>query len=857
MSMPWRIFTIVTVVSFLVCVVFPHKVLAATLYVDSNLVGNCASNYSITNRTCSGSDGNAYVDVASGIGAAGAGDTIYIRAGTYTISSSINISFSSSSTTTIQGYASESPTIHKTTVSGPIFDLNSSNTKNILFKNLNLTSVQNPVITGWTNYSGNVWQATIPVAGLAGELRFNTNIGTQEGSIAALTGANEYFPSGGIIYVYSTSNPTTAYTSPGINIDDHFNAIGIGDPSQSAAGNLITVDNVIFDSFAHAGVKGTWRWLVKNSKFTNIGVTTNDHDIYPNGAQTSGNEMVFEYNYFGYAPGAGIHLYSSPSYAIIEYNVFNGLSGSNNGDWGILVGGSNHKIYNNTFYGYQHGITLYQGGSQNNIIENNIFSDNSYDLFVDSAGNTSFPTGNTFSTNYHGSNSSCSGCINYASYGGPDLSSLDATPPNVLSTSPWTNFTYTFTTTGATTLTFFDACDVGATPSTGVWYLDDISITPSGGGAEYVTNGGMEGTYVNGVAHNWTLIGSASTWSQSTSVVHSGLSAQKVNLSGSCGEKIQQGVSLAAGTYLLSGWAKRDLGTGTLPVYLSGVGNTSFTIGSLGPAFLGTLPYSSATDFKINSGGIDEALLIDAGINLGTDNEYGLDSNSTTWPLNTINQNLYGSGWDLGAFVYNNSTTPTPSQSTSTTTNNTFPASNTALPQNCSVLAPGTKAPWLYAAIGQDQHSILLYFTAADDPVDHYVLEYGSQSNNYPYGSTNIGEKGIRTYLVQLLSPNTTYYFRVRGGNGCATGPWSNELSAKTSGKLTDSTKKSLNTPTAIAETNITNSSSSGLETTSSKPIPTPIVTQQFMKRVITTNQKGIFSFFEKIILFIRHLFVR
>jgi hypothetical protein len=35
---------------------------------------------------------------------------------------------------------------------------------------------------------------------------------------------------------------------------------------------------------------------------------------------------------------------------------------------------------------------------------------------------------------------------------------------------------------------------------------------------------------------------------------------------------------------------------------------------------------------------------------------------------------------------------------------------------------------------------------------------------------------------VQSLSPNTTYYFRVRGGNGCATGPWSNEISVKTKG---------------------------------------------------------------------------
>jgi len=35
-------------------------------------------------------------------------------------------------------------------------------------------------------------------------------------------------------------------------------------------------------------------------------------------------------------------------------------------------------------------------------------------------------------------------------------------------------------------------------------------------------------------------------------------------------------------------------------------------------------------------------------------------------------------------------------------------------------------------------------------------------------------------YLVTTLYPNTTYYFRVKAVNGCASGEWSNEISAKT-----------------------------------------------------------------------------
>lgn len=38
------------------------------------------------------------------------------------------------------------------------------------------------------------------------------------------------------------------------------------------------------------------------------------------------------------------------------------------------------------------------------------------------------------------------------------------------------------------------------------------------------------------------------------------------------------------------------------------------------------------------------------------------------------------------------------------------------------------------------------------------------------------------TYLVESLAPNTIYYFRIRSQNGCMTGGWSNEISAKTRG---------------------------------------------------------------------------
>lgn len=105
----------------------------------------------------------------------------------------------------------------------------------------------------------------------------------------------------------------------------------------------------------------------------------------------------------------------------------------------------------------------------------------------------------------------------------------------------------------------------------------------------------------------------------------------------------------------------------------------------------------------------------------------------------------------------------------------------------CSDQAPGNKVPWLYGAIAQDSSSVLLYFTEADNPVNKYVLKYGTKSGDYPYGVQDMGinSRGPMTFLVKSLSPNTTYYFKVRGGNGCAVGNWSNEISAKTKGFVT------------------------------------------------------------------------
>ncbi len=170
----------------------------------------------------------------------------------------------------------------------------------------------------------------------------------------------------------------------------------------------------------------------------------------------------------------------------------------------------------------------------------------------------------------------------------------------------------------------------------------------------------------------------------------------------------------------------------------------------------------------------------------------------------TYGEGSYGGGeFNVGEVA--DSPTPTPSTSPTSTsssngsTSSSDNSSGVSTP-SCNDQPPGSKAPWLYGAVARSATSVEIYFTDADEPYDHYVLEYGTAPGNYQWGATNIGGKGTRTYVVSWLIPNKTYYFRVRAGNGCATGTWSNELTATTKGWLSVFATDSLDTESIDAE---------------------------------------------------------
>lgn len=128
--------------------------------------------------------------------------------------------------------------------------------------------------------------------------------------------------------------------------------------------------------------------------------------------------------------------------------------------------------------------------------------------------------------------------------------------------------------------------------------------------------------------------------------------------------------------------------------------------------------------------------------------------------------------------------TPTPTSTlTPTTSADSSSGSSPGAPE-CTDAEPTGPNPWLYQANANDGNSITLRFTNWQSPVTYFALEYGTQSGKYQFGVDNLGGSKTTSYTVKSLSPNTTYYFRIRTGNGCATGDWSNEISVKTKGTI-------------------------------------------------------------------------
>ena len=108
----------------------------------------------------------------------------------------------------------------------------------------------------------------------------------------------------------------------------------------------------------------------------------------------------------------------------------------------------------------------------------------------------------------------------------------------------------------------------------------------------------------------------------------------------------------------------------------------------------------------------------------------------------------------------------------------------------CTSQAPSS-APNLYE-IDVTGTTATLFFSPAGSPYDSHYISYGQGTDSEGYGAnfSTSQSTGALYYVVRELSSNTVYTFKVRGGNGCKPGPWSNTMSILTLTKGSTYTKK-------------------------------------------------------------------
>jgi hypothetical protein len=187
-------------------------------------------------------------------------------------------------------------------------------------------------------------------------------------------------------------------------------------------------------------------------------------------------------------------------------------------------------------------------------------------------------------------------------------------------------------------------------------------------------------------------------------------------------------------------------------------------------------------------------------------------------------------------------TTPTPAPTTTTPhptdthSGGSSAISKTNTPQPCYDQSPGAKAPWIYSAVPESPTSIRLYFTEADGPLDRYILVFGKNTGDYIYGANSIGGIGSRSYLVKSLQANTRYYFKIQAGNGCSTGPWSNEISATTVSGFTFRNLQSLDISVTNDNKKQIITTNPELEDTEDVEYSTPDELQNEMKYTVTVK---------------------
>lgn len=146
------------------------------------------------------------------------------------------------------------------------------------------------------------------------------------------------------------------------------------------------------------------------------------------------------------------------------------------------------------------------------------------------------------------------------------------------------------------------------------------------------------------------------------------------------------------------------------------------------------------------------------------------------FPFKILAATGYGEGiYSSGEYNVGGSTTVQESV-ISSSTNSSF----NSTPPGCNDTVT-TEVPDLFE-IRTNKDTMVLYFSPPNGEYSSFYIAFSRDPNKWEYGTEyNQGYyPGVLRYTIHLLDPNTTYYVKIRSGNGCATGNWGNTMTAKT-----------------------------------------------------------------------------
>lgn len=213
--------------------------------------------------------------------------------------------------------------------------------------------------------ASNVWSASATTQPYIAF--FDGTRGTKTASIATVSSANKWFWASNLVYVYSTSDPATAFTSPGIELGAR--TYGVNGNSK----NYLTVDGLAFIGQNSYGVDNAGTNLsVLNSAFSHLG-----------GAQSFGGFAILlrgvnsqaAGNTVSYINGRGIGAYGADNTVTGNTisDCWNGLEYPNQEGRGIDVAAARAVISNNVLARNSAGI--FTTGAQDTVIKYNVLSD--------------------------------------------------------------------------------------------------------------------------------------------------------------------------------------------------------------------------------------------------------------------------------------------------------------------------------------------------------------------------------------------------------------------------------------------------------------------------------------------------